>query len=87
MAIFLLTVSRACTPKCWRFACLREAASAKAGHAGVTDIRDRRKGRITNTHHGHGHESKKGVMHVIRGWGERNQSMIVLIFHSTFYWR
>jgi hypothetical protein len=25
---------RACTPK-WRFACLREAASAKAGHAGV----------------------------------------------------
>jgi len=25
---------RACTPK-WRYACLHEAASAKAGHAGV----------------------------------------------------
>jgi len=40
-----LAGERACTPKCWpllkqirafkRFACLREAASAKAGHAGV----------------------------------------------------
>ncbi len=29
---------RACTPK-WRFACLREAASAKAGHAGVGALR------------------------------------------------
>ncbi len=26
--------THACTPK-WRFACLREAASAKAGHAGM----------------------------------------------------
>jgi len=31
---------RACTPK-WRFACLREAASAKAGHAGVGTLRAR----------------------------------------------
>jgi hypothetical protein len=29
---------RSCTPK-WRFACLREAASAKAGHAGVGALR------------------------------------------------
>jgi hypothetical protein len=29
---------RACTLK-WRFACLREAASAKAGHAGVLRVR------------------------------------------------
>jgi hypothetical protein len=26
----------ACTPELQRFACLREAASAKAGHAGVS---------------------------------------------------
>jgi len=50
---------RAYTPKCRRFACLREAASAKAGHAGISDICDREKECFTDTRHGHGSRAKE----------------------------
>jgi hypothetical protein len=61
VAIFvLMNVLRACTLKCGCFACLREAATAKAGHAGVSDMRDRGQRFLTDTDHGHGHDKKRG---------------------------